>query len=101
MRSISVCLPGFRRTALRAACGVALLASAAGAVGPRLAHAQNNKVAAEALFAKLRGRAIKKIVFVHLAREFWADRAGTRRMIASQLGGIPFTIAKDGDVFAV
>ena len=50
MRSSSVCPPGFRRTALRATCAVALLVSSAGAVGPRLAHAQNNKVAAEALF---------------------------------------------------
>lgn len=58
-------------------------------------------VAPEALFSRLRGRAIKQIVFVHLAREFWADRAGTRRMIASQLGDIPFSIAEDGDVFSV
>jgi len=58
-------------------------------------------VPAETLFARLRGRAIKKIVFVHLTREFWADHAGTHRMIASQLGDIPFTIAEDDDVFAV
>ncbi len=47
MRSISVGSARLHRTVIRAACGVALLAAVAGVP---LAHAQNNKVAAEALF---------------------------------------------------
>ena len=58
-------------------------------------------VGAEPLFAALRGKPIKQIVFIHLAREFWADQPGTRKMMKAQLGGIPFTIAKDGDEFTV
>lgn len=53
----------------------------------------------ELLLAELRQHQIARIVFIHLAREFWADLPGTRRMLKGGLGGIPFTIARDGDRF--
>ena len=55
----------------------------------------------EPLAAMLRGRAIGKIMFVHVAREFWDDLRGTRKRLKSALGGIPFTIARDGDRFTL
>lgn len=55
----------------------------------------------EPLAAMLRGRPIGKIVFMHLAREFWNDLPGTRKRLKAAMGGIPFTIARDGDRFAV
>ena len=54
-----------------------------------------------ALFAALRGKAVKRIVFIHLAREYWNDLPGTRKLLKAGLGGIPFVIAKDGDHFTV
>lgn len=54
-----------------------------------------------ALFDALRGKAVKRIVFIHLARDYWNDRPGTRKMLKAGLGGIPFVIARDGDCFTV
>lgn len=54
-----------------------------------------------ALFDALRGRAVGRIVFIHLAREYWNDRPGTRKMLQAGLDGIPFVIAQDGDRFTV
>lgn len=53
-----------------------------------------------ALLNKLRGKLIRKLVFTHLERNLWADQARMRREAKAGLGGIPFTIAKDGDEFA-
>jgi hypothetical protein len=50
------------------------------------------------LFNCLRGRAVKRVVFIHLAREFWDNLEATRRMLAEGLGEVPFTIARDGEV---
>jgi ribonuclease Z len=55
----------------------------------------------EHLAAMLRGRPIGRIVFMHVAREFWQDRPGTRRRLKAALGPIPFTFARDGDRFSV
>ena len=55
----------------------------------------------ELLFAELRGKPIRQIVFIHLSREFWDDLPGTRLMMETQLGGIPFSIPNDGDEFTV
>ncbi len=55
----------------------------------------------EPMAALLRGRPIGKIVFIHLASEFWEDLPKTRKRLKALLGGIPFTIAKDGDRFSV
>jgi L-ascorbate metabolism protein UlaG (beta-lactamase superfamily) len=51
----------------------------------------------EALFQYLRGRAIKRIVFVHLARPFWGSLKKTRQLAARMLGDIPCTFTRDGE----
>jgi phosphoribosyl 1,2-cyclic phosphodiesterase len=58
-------------------------------------------VDAEPLFEALRGRAIRQVVFIHLAREYWENADATRDMMREELGDIPFVIAKDGDTFTV
>lgn len=51
---------------------------------------------AEDLFLYLRGRAIKRIVFMHVGRPYWENLPKTRRLAEKMLGGIPFTFARDG-----
>ena len=51
------------------------------------------------LLAKLRGKPLGKIVFIHLDRSHWANRARMRKQVKAALGPIPFAIAKDGDEF--
>lgn len=58
-------------------------------------------VDADLLFEALRGRAIKQVVFIHLAREYWENLEATRKMMADELGGMPFVIAQDGQTFTV
>jgi hypothetical protein len=53
------------------------------------------------LFLYLRGRAIKRIVFVHLARAYWEDLGKTRRLAAKMLPEIPQTFAHDGTVISL
>lgn len=53
------------------------------------------------LVAKLRGRPIQRIVFIHLERELWRDRKRLKQDLKQGLGGIPFSVAEDGDVFRV
>ena len=55
----------------------------------------------EALFRHLKGRAIGRIVFIHVARPFWENLKHTRKVAARMLGGIPFTFAQDGEEFAL
>ncbi len=50
----------------------------------------------EALFSYLKGRAIKRVVFVHLARAYHENLAGIRRQAARMLG-IPHHFARDGE----
>jgi ribonuclease BN (tRNA processing enzyme) len=52
----------------------------------------------EAIFSYLQGRPIKRIAFVHLARPYWADLPGIRRLAARMLPDIPHTFPKDGAV---
>lgn len=54
--------------------------------------------APESMFSYLRGRAIRKIAFVHLSGEHWANLPRTRRLAKQMLGNIPHTFARDGDV---
>jgi ribonuclease BN (tRNA processing enzyme) len=54
----------------------------------------------ESMFRYLRGRKIKRIVFVHLARPYWDNLRRTREAAARMLGGIPATFAKDGEEVA-
>jgi ribonuclease BN (tRNA processing enzyme) len=52
----------------------------------------------EDVFCYLRGRKIKRIAFVHLARPCWENLAQTRRLAARMLPDIPHTFARDGAV---
>jgi ribonuclease BN (tRNA processing enzyme) len=56
-----------------------------------LAHATPRE-----LFAYLRGRDIKHIVFVHLARPYWERLKQTRQLAAKMLPRIRVTFASDG-----
>ena len=57
-----------------------------------LAHVDPQKV-----FAKLRGRSIAQIAFIHLTDEYWRNRAGLKRDARKALGSIPFQFARDGE----
>jgi ribonuclease Z len=56
-----------------------------------LAHFQ-----AEELFWYLKGRAVKKIVFIHVGRPYWENLPKTRRVAKKMLPGIPIVFARDG-----
>jgi len=53
---------------------------------------------AEEICAYLRGRDIRRVVFVHLSREYWKNLRRTRCHVARLLPDIPHTFARDGDV---
>jgi hypothetical protein len=57
--------------------------------------------APEDLFFYLRGRRIKRVVFVHLGRTYWEDIGKTRRLAARMLPDIPHTFAHDGTVIGL
>jgi ribonuclease BN (tRNA processing enzyme) len=50
------------------------------------------------LFDLLKGKAIGKVVFMHLNREYWKNLPRVRRQAAQRLGRIPHTFAVDGAV---
>jgi hypothetical protein len=47
------------------------------------------------IFSYLQGRAIKRVVFVHIARGLWRNLGPTRRLADRMLPGIPHTFARD------
>jgi ribonuclease BN (tRNA processing enzyme) len=49
------------------------------------------------LFNYLKGRAIKRIVFMHVDRRRWENLEETRALAEKMLGGIPFSFAHDGE----
>jgi len=49
----------------------------------------------EQIFGYLKGRDIKRVVFVHLARPYWENLARTRRLAAKMLPELPHTFARD------
>jgi hypothetical protein len=53
----------------------------------------------EEMFIYLRGRRIKRVVFIHLGRTLWEDIAKTRRFASKMLPDIPHTFAHDGAIF--
>lgn len=55
----------------------------------------------ESLFSYLRGRKIKRIVFMHLSDRLWRNRAVLSKLARKSLGGIPFSFARDGEEFSV
>lgn len=52
---------------------------------------------AEDLFRYLRGRKIKRIAFVHLARRYWDNLKETKKLAAKMLPDIPHIFARDGE----
>jgi ribonuclease BN (tRNA processing enzyme) len=46
----------------------------------------------------LRGRAVKKLVFTHLARNYWEDFEGTIKTVKHLLPDMDVSFAWDGDV---
>jgi ribonuclease BN (tRNA processing enzyme) len=61
-----------------------------------LAHFQ-----AEDLFLYLQRRDIKRIVFMHVGRNYWQDLKGTQKLAAKMLGDIPFSFARDNQEIAL
>ena len=57
--------------------------------------------APEELFCYLRGRAIGRILFVHLARPCHEELSKTRRLAAKMLPDIPHSFARDGTVIGL
>jgi L-ascorbate metabolism protein UlaG (beta-lactamase superfamily) len=57
--------------------------------------------APEEIFLYLRGRRIKRVVFMHLGRTYWEDLSKTRRLAAKMLPDIPHTFAHDGSVIGI
>jgi hypothetical protein len=55
----------------------------------------------DAIFQYLRGKAIEKVIFVHLARRHWDSLASTRKMAEEGLGGIPVVFARDDEEFTL
>jgi len=55
----------------------------------------------EELFFYLRGRRIKRVVFVHLGRNYWENLSQTRRLAAKMLPDIPHSFAHDGAVVSL
>lgn len=55
----------------------------------------------EELFLYLRGRVIKRIVFVHLARPHWENLGKIHRLAAKMLPDVPHIFAKDGAVISI
>lgn len=53
------------------------------------------------LFEFLRGKPIKRVVFIHLARAQWANQVSLRSLASATLGGIPFSFARDGEAFVI
>jgi ribonuclease BN (tRNA processing enzyme) len=55
----------------------------------------------EDLFRYLRNRDVKRVIFVHLAREHWKNVNRTRRLAAKLLPGIPCAFARDHEEFSL
>lgn len=51
----------------------------------------------EDLFRYLNGQAIKRIVFIHVARPYWEKLGKMRQLATRMLGGIPYSFARDGE----
>lgn len=51
----------------------------------------------ETLFKYLRGKPIRRILFIHLGRRYWEDLEETRLTAARMLPEIPISFARDGE----
>ncbi|MDB6068204.1 MAG: Beta-lactamase domain protein [Pedosphaera sp.] len=56
---------------------------------------------AEDLFGYLKGRDIKRIAFVHLARHYWEDLKRMRRLAARMLPGVVCSFPRDNEEIAI
>ena len=55
--------------------------------------------APEELFLYLRGRPVKRVLFMHLARAYWEDLPNIKRLAGKLLPDIPHAFARDGTTF--
>jgi ribonuclease BN (tRNA processing enzyme) len=55
----------------------------------------------QALFRYLRGRPVKRVVFMHLSDRHWRNLKKLRALARQSLGGIPFHFARDGEEFSL
>ena len=55
-------------------------------------------VSPDAMIRRLRGCTLRRIVWIHLSRRLWKNRAETRRKLVQALGPSRARIARDGDV---
>ena len=55
----------------------------------------SKKSASPDVMARVNGRDIKRVVFVHLAGPHWENLTGTRRLAAKMLPDLPRTFARD------
>lgn len=53
------------------------------------------------LFRYLKGRPIKRIGFMHVARPYWENLSRVQKHAEKLLGGIPFSFLKDGEEIAI
>ncbi len=53
----------------------------------------------KAIFSYLRGRPIKRVVFIHLSESHWRNLKSLSALARKSLGGIPFAFARDGQEF--
>lgn len=51
----------------------------------------------EDLFRYLRGRPVKRVVFIHVARRYWENLEEVRALAEEILADIPFSFARDGE----
>lgn len=56
---------------------------------------------AEDLFRYLKGRAIGRILFIHVGRPHWENLPTIRRLAKKMLPGMRFSFAKDGDEIGI
>lgn len=73
-----------------------LLAAPVEALVCELAHVEPKR-----LFEYLRGKPIKRVIFIHLARAQWANQGSLRDLAFANLGGIPCSFARDGEAFVI
>ncbi len=73
-----------------------LLAAPVEALVCELAHLEPRR-----LFEYLRGKPIKRVIFIHLGRAQWANQASLRDLAFANLGGIPCSFARDGEAFVI
>ena len=55
----------------------------------------------QALFRYLRGKPVKRVVFIHVGGPFWKDLVATSRLAGKMLPGVNCTFARDGQTIQI